>query len=113
MTKLSSEKMLHVKAGAICSVCKKEFRGNVNPERILTCPICVQKLLSALKESKIAIRDRFIGLGDTEANRSVESFILEDENEDIATFAHGQVATRKKTMRFRHSKYTLHSRNTL
>jgi len=34
--------MFHVKPGAICSVCKQEVRGNVDPEKILTCPICIQ-----------------------------------------------------------------------
>ena len=107
-----ASRMFHIKPGATCSVCKKEVRGNVDPGKILTCPTCVQKFLSASKESKIAIRDRFLELGDTEASRSVESFILEEENEDVAIFPNGMVAIQKKTMHLGHSKGVLHSRST-
>lgn len=71
---------------ANCSICNQEIFDNVNPEKILTCPKCVQILLMATKENKITFKDGLLEKGDLEGARSIESFIVPEEDTDIATF---------------------------
>jgi ribosomal protein S27E len=61
-----------------CSICKAEIIDNVNPEKIITCARCVQKLLAASKEVKIQTREIFLQRGNEEAARSIQSFIVEE-----------------------------------
>ena len=70
-----------------CSVCHLEIiKDNVNPEKILTCARCVQMLLTATQENKISFRDSLLARGDAEGARSIESFIVPEEDTNIATF---------------------------
>ena len=71
---------------ALCSVCEKEVAENVNLEKVLICGECVQALLIASNESKIALRDKLLEKGDTEGAKSVESFITVEGDTDIPVF---------------------------
>ena len=89
---------------AECILCHREVKDNVNPEKIITCGRCVQILLAATRESKIAFRDKLLAQGKKEEARSVEAFIVPEANGKIATFKrtlrHGRfraVYTRSKT----------------
>ena len=79
-----------------CSICHKEVTDNVNPEKVITCARCVQSLLMATQENKIAFRNSLLAKEDTEGARSVEAFIVPEEDTDIATF--------KKSINLRQSK---------
>ena len=90
---------------ANCILCHKEVRDNIDPQKIITCGLCVQILLTATKESKIAFRDKLLAQGKKEEARSVEAFIVPEANGKIATFKrtlrHGHfraVYTRSKTV---------------
>jgi len=74
------------KVKAVCSICKQPIRDNVDPEKVITCGRCVQRLLTASRENKIALRNSLLEKGDSEGARSVESFIVPDEDDTIATF---------------------------
>jgi hypothetical protein len=80
---MSGEKKKLSKAD--CVLCHREVEGNVDPQKIITCPRCVQILLMKdsripkYREEKIAFRDALIEKGDLEAARSVESFISPEE----------------------------------
>lgn len=71
---------------ANCSICKQPVFDSVNPEKIITCARCVQILLSATQENKISFKDGLFAKGDAEGVRSVEAFIIEEGDTDIATF---------------------------
>ena len=64
---------------ARCSICKSPVYDNVDPEKVITCGSCVQRLLTASGESKIGLRNSFLERGDKEGARSVESFIREKD----------------------------------
>jgi hypothetical protein len=84
------------KPKASCNLCERPVYDNVNPEKIITCGLCVQILLMASRESKIEYRNTLISEGLTEQARSVESFIIPEDKAVDATF---------KTSRLqRHSK---------
>jgi len=71
---------------AICSICNQEIFDNINTEKILTCGRCVITLMSVSKEKKIERRKHLLSKGLTEQARSVESFIVLEDDTDIATF---------------------------
>jgi len=74
----------------------------VDPSRIITCGRCVQILLSATKENKIAFRDSLLEKGDTEGARSIESFITPEEeiiDEPTRKFKPRAIMERKRLMR--------------
>lgn len=70
-----------------CSVCSRPIFDSVNPEKIITCVRCVQSLLMATQENKISYRNQLLEKEDTEGARSVESFIVPEEDTDVATFS--------------------------
>ena len=85
---------------AQCSICHREVNGNVDPTRIITCGRCVQILLTATKENKIAYREKLIAEGKLEEARGIESFIPPDKeaiNEPTKKFRRALV--RKRPMR--------------
>jgi len=69
-----------------CSICHRVITDNVNPGKVITCARCVQSLLMATQENKIAFRNGLLAKGDTEGARSIESFIVPEEDRDVATF---------------------------
>lgn len=62
-----------------CVLCHREVRDNIDPKKVITCARCVQILLTATKENKIAYRERLISAGNLEEARAVESFISPEE----------------------------------
>ena len=85
---------------AQCCICHREVNGNVDPVRIITCGRCVQILLTATKENKIAYREKLISEGKLEEARAIESFIPPDKeaiNEPTKKFRRALV--RKRPMR--------------
>ena len=64
---------------AQCCICHREVNGNIDPTRIITCGRCVQILLTATKENKIAYREKLISEGKLEEARASESFIPPDK----------------------------------
>ena len=68
-----------------CSICKLPAekqdgrKDNLIPEKVITCALCVQKLLGASNKVKHEARNHFLSKGDKEAARSVQSFIAEDD----------------------------------
>jgi hypothetical protein len=87
------------KPKAICSVCKDSVYDNVDPKKIITCGRCVQKLLSLSRESKIALRERSLAEGDREAARSIESFIIPEEDNNEPTQKLRRTVERKRPLR--------------
>lgn len=88
-----------------CVLCHREVRDSVDPQKIITCAQCVQILLAATREDKIAFRDKLLAQGKKEEARSVEAFIVPDVNGEVATFKrtlrHGRlkgVHARSKTV---------------
>ncbi len=69
---------------AICILCSRPERAN--PEKIVTCGDCVQYLLSIPVEERIKYKNALLSKGLDEAARSVEFFIPEEGNGEIATF---------------------------
>ena len=73
---------------ASCSICKLPAekrdgrKDNIIPEKVITCALCVQRLLAASDKVKREVRNHFLSKGDEEAARSVQSFIAEDGLED-------------------------------
>ena len=89
-----------------CCICHREVNGNVDPTRIITCGRCVQILLTATKENKIAYREKLISEGKLEEARAIESFIPPDKeaiNEPTKKFRRALV--RKRPMRKVWSSY--------
>ena len=65
-----------------CFLCHREIEGNVHSEKV-TCGRCVQILLTASQENKIAFRDKLLAAGRLEESKCVQSFIqIEEEEED-------------------------------
>jgi len=62
-----------------CSICSKPVLDNAHRERIITCAKCVQLLLLASQESKIAFKNKMLEQGREEMSRSIESFILPED----------------------------------
>jgi hypothetical protein len=71
---------------AKCSICKQPVYENIDPVKIITCSLCVYKLLHASNEVKIQAKEAFLQRDDLEAARSIESFIIPEGGNDIATF---------------------------
>jgi len=69
-----------------CNLCSQEIYESVNPQKIITCARCVQILLMATQENKISFKDGLFAKDDAEGARSVEAFIVEEGDTDIATF---------------------------
>lgn len=63
-----------------CSICGQPVKGNLNPEKILTCGYCVLALLGMENDLKIWYRDKLLEAGHPESARSFESFIVEEED---------------------------------
>jgi hypothetical protein len=81
-----------------CNLCKREVKGNLHAEKIITCGRCVQILLTATQEAKIAFRDRLLEKGLEDEARCVESFIIP---------GNGKIATPKKMRHLTPSKCIL------
>lgn len=66
-----------------CCLCHREIEGNVHSEKV-TCGRCVQILLTASQENKIAFRDKLQAAGRLEESKCVQSFIepKDEEEED-------------------------------
>jgi len=91
------------KITAHCNLCGCEIFGNVNPEKIITCGRCVivlhekaQTKQQELTEYRKSLEEK----GLAEQARSVEAFIVPEDDADIAIF--------KQTVNLRHSNYRLH-----
>ena len=67
-----------------CSLCHREIKGNVNVQKLNTCGHCVQILLTASREDKIAFREKLLAAGRLEEARAIQSFIepKDEEEED-------------------------------
>ena len=78
----------------LCSLCHEEVKGNVNSSKILTCGLCVQKLLLSSREVKIATKNKLLERNDFEGARSIETFIVDEETEPVRVSGQGQKATR-------------------
>ena len=72
-------KFKSMKVKGLCSVCGMEILDNIDQGKIITCARCIQALLTATGESRVAYRDRFILEGRLEAARSIESFVTPEE----------------------------------
>jgi len=68
--------------GRQCALCFREIKGNVNVEKVKTCGNCVQVLLTATQENKIAFRDKLLAADRLEEARCVQSFIQSSEEEE-------------------------------
>ncbi len=80
--------------------CPGDVYGNVDPTKIITCGNCVQLLLSIPKEEKMKLRDVFILRDLTEQARSIESFIIpEEEIVDEPTRKFRPTLERKRPLR--------------
>lgn len=79
-----------------CVLCHREIKGNVNPQKIITCGRCVQILLTTTRENKITYREKLASEGKMEEAMAVQSFIIPEVN--------GHIATPKMIAHFRHSK---------
>jgi len=85
---------------ASCILCHTEVKGNANPEKIITCGRCVQVLLTATRENKIAYREKLISEGKMEEARAIESFITpEEEVSDEPTKKFRRTLVRKRPLR--------------
>ncbi len=71
---------------ARCNLCSHEVFDSINPEKIITCARCVQILLMASQQNKVEFRNLLLSKGLLEAARSVESFIVPEDDTDVATF---------------------------
>lgn len=80
----AKEEDLSRKIKAYCSVCKQPIRDNVDLEKVITYARCVQRLLCASKEVKLQAVEVFRARADEEAARSIESFIIPEEANEIA-----------------------------
>ena len=95
-----------------CSICKQPIFGNVNPEKILTCTNCIFALLAMEKDLKVYYRDKLVEVGRNEIARSVESFIPEEVDAEIATFKTSCLKKGSKRLLYR-VKRRLHRRSRL
>jgi len=83
-----------------CILCRREVKGNVNHQRAITCGWCIQILVAATRENKMAYREKLTSEGKLEEARAVESFISPEEdviNEPTKKFRRALV--RKRPMR--------------
>ncbi len=86
--------------GKQCTLCYRQITGNVNAEKIKTCGNCVQILLTAPQENKIAFRGKLIAAGRLEEARCIESFIhAAEETINEPSRAFRRVVERKRPSR--------------
>ena len=66
-----------------CCLCHRGIEENVHSEKV-TCGRCVQGLLTASQENKIAFREKSLAAGRLEEARCIQSFIepKDEEEED-------------------------------
>jgi len=85
---------------ADCVLCHREVRDNIDPQKIITCVLCVQGLLTATIENKITYRERLISEGKLEEAKAVESFITPEEDvTDEPTKKFRRALVRKRPVR--------------
>lgn len=77
MTNLISKKI------NICSLCGREFFGNLTDGAAITCWLCVHNLFTATEEKKKELHKLLMDRGRTDKAEMVESFITEEMESNV------------------------------